>query len=209
MSEHVVKRTTDRTKVRTMAQVAMLGAVATVLMALDFPIPFLAPPFYQMDFSEIPVLVGAFAMGPLAGVAIEFLKVVLHMLLQGTSTAGVGDLANFLVGCAYMIPAAMIYRTKKTRGRALVGLGVGTVTMVLVGCVMNAFVLLPAYAAAFQVPVQSFIDMGAEINPAINSLFRFCLLAVGPFNLVKGLLTAAITLIIYKKISILLKGNLE
>lgn len=209
MNERAVKRTADRTKIRTMAQVAMLGGAATVLMALEFPVPFLAPPFYKLDFSEIPVLVGAFAMGPMAGAAIEFLKVLLHMLLQGTTTAGVGDLGNFLVGCSYIIPAALIYRSRKTRKRAVAGMAAGTAVMVLAGCAVNALVLLPAYAAAFQVPVQSFIDMGTAINPAINSLFRFCLLAVGPFNLVKGVLSAAVTLLIYKRISILLKGNLE
>ena len=99
MSEQMVRKTADRVRVRMMVQIAVLGAAATVLMALEFPVPFLAPPFYKLDFSEIPVLVGAFALGPAAGAAIELLKVLLHMLLQGTQTAGVGDLANFLIGC--------------------------------------------------------------------------------------------------------------
>ena len=148
MSEQMVRKTADRVRVRMMVQIAVLGAAATVLMALEFPVPFLAPPFYKLDFSEIPVLVGAFALGPAAGAAIELLKVLLHMLLQGTQTAGVGDLANFLIGCSYVIPAAMIYRSKKTRRRAVAGLAAGSVCMVFAGCVMNAFVLLPAYAAA-------------------------------------------------------------
>ena len=127
MSEQMVRKTADRVRVRTMAQIAVLGAAAAVLMALEFPVPFLAPPFYKLDFSEIPVLVGAFALGPAAGAAIELLKVLLHMLLQGTQTAGVGDLANFLIGCSYVIPAAMIYRSKKTRRRAVAGLAAGSV----------------------------------------------------------------------------------
>lgn len=207
MSEQMVRKTADRVRVRMMVQIAVLGAAATVLMALEFPVPFLAPPFYKLDFSEIPVLVGAFALGPAAGAAIELLKVLLHMLLQGTQTAGVGDLANFLIGCSYVIPAAMIYRSKKTRRRAVAGLAAGSVCMVFAGCVMNAFVLLPAYAAAFRVPVESFVEMGAAIYPAINSLFRFCLLAVGPFNLLKGIADAAVTLLIYKRIRGLLKGE--
>lgn len=207
MSEQMVRKTADRVRVRMMVQIAVLGAAATVLMALEFPVPFLAPPFYKLDFSEIPVLVGAFALGPAAGAAIELLKVLLHMLLQGTQTAGVGDLANFLIGCSYVIPAAMIYRSKKTRRRAVAGLAAGSVCMVFAGCVMNAFVLLPAYAAAFRVPVESFVEMGAAIHPAINSLFRFCLLAVGPFNLLKGIADATVTLLIYKRIRGLLKGE--
>lgn len=207
MSEQMVRKTADRVRVRMMVQIAVLGAAATVLMALEFPVPFLAPPFYKLDFSEILVLVGAFALGPAAGAAIELLKVLLHMLLQGTQTAGVGDLANFLIGCSYVIPAAMIYRSKKTRRRAVAGLAAGSVCMVFAGCVMNAFVLLPAYAAAFRVPVESFVEMGAAIHPAINSLFRFCLLAVGPFNLLKGIADAAVTLLIYKRIRGLLKGE--
>lgn len=207
MSEQMVRKTADRVRVRMMVQIAVLGAAATVLMALEFPVPFLAPPFYKLDFSEIPVLVGAFALGPAAGAAIELLKVLLHMLLQGTQTAGVGDLANFLIGCSYVIPAAMIYRSKKTRRRAVAGLAAGSVCMVFAGCVMNAFVLLPTYAAAFRVPVESFVEMGAAIHPAINSLFRFCLLAVGPFNLLKGIADAAVTLLIYKRIRGLLKGE--
>ena len=207
MSEQMVRKTADRVRVRMMVQIAVLGAAATVLMALEFPVPFLAPPFYKLDFSEIPVLVGAFALGPAAGAAIELLKVLLHMLLQGTQTAGVGDLANFLIGCSSVIPAAMIYRSKKTRRRAVAGLAAGSVCMVFAGCVMNAFVLLPAYAAAFRVPVESFVEMGAAIHPAINSLFRFCLLAVGPFNLLKGIADAAVTLLIYKRIRGLLKGE--
>ena len=191
MSEQMVRKTADRVRVRMMVQIAVLGAAATVLMALEFPVPFLAPPFYKLDFSEIPVLVGAFALGPAAGAAIELLKVLLHMLLQGTQTAGVGDLANFLIGCSYVIPAAMIYRSKKTRRRAVAGLAAGSVCMVFAGCVMNAFVL----------------EMGAAIHPAINSLFRFCLLAVGPFNLLKGIADAAVTLLIYKRIRGLLKGE--
>ena len=121
MSEQVIRNTkvVNRSKTRNLVQVAMLGAVAGVLMNFEFPIPILAPPFYQMDFSEVPVLLGAFAMGPVAGVVIELIKVLLHFVLHGTMTAGVGELANFIFGCAFAVPAGLIYRyhNKKTRGR--------------------------------------------------------------------------------------------
>ena len=103
------------TNVRTMVQIAMLSAVATVLMLVEFPLPFIAPSFYELDFSEVPVLIGAFAMGPLAGAIIELIKILLNFVLNGTMTAGVGELANFLMGCAFVVPAGIIYKKSKCR----------------------------------------------------------------------------------------------
>ena len=107
MSEQVLRggNVMERSRTRTLTQIAMLGAVAGVLMNFEFPIPFLAPSFYQLDFSEIPVLIGSFAMGPLAGVVIELVKILVHLVTKGTMTAGVGDVANFILGCAFVIPA--------------------------------------------------------------------------------------------------------
>ena len=117
MSEQVLRKMDaaqkSRSKVRTITQVAMLGAISTVLMLFEFPLPFLAPPFYELDFSEVPVLIGAFAMGPVAGIAIEAVKVLLNFVLNGTITAGVGEVANFIVGCAFLLPASFLYRRKK------------------------------------------------------------------------------------------------
>ena len=120
----------------------MLSAIAVVLMLFEIPLPF-APAFYQIDFSEVPVLVGCFAMGPAAGAAIEFLKILLNFAINGTVTAGVGEVANFLIGCALVIPAGLIYQRKRTRQRAVTGMVVGTVLMTAAGCVLNAYVLLP------------------------------------------------------------------
>ncbi|MCI6421530.1 MAG: ECF transporter S component [Blautia sp.] len=209
MSEQVLRRNvTGRSKVRTLAQIAMLGAVATVLMLFEFPLPFIAPPFYELDFSEVPILVGAFAMGPLAGVAIEAIKILLNFVINGTITAGVGEFANFILGCAFLLPASLIYRQKKTKKRAIIGMALGTVIMTVAGCVMNAFVLLPAYGAAFGMPVDAFVQMGTAINKSINSLFTFAVLAVGPFNLIKGILDSVIVMLIYKRIRVILKGDI-
>ena len=209
MSEQVLRRNvTGRSKVRTLAQIAMLGAVATVLMLFEFPLPFIAPPFYELDFSEVPILVGAFAMGPLAGVAIEAIKILLNFVINGTITAGVGEFANFILGCAFLLPASLIYRQKKTKKRAIIGMALGTVIMTVAGCVMNAFVLLPAYGAAFGMPVDAFVQMGTAINKSINSLFTFAVLAVGPFNLIKGILDSVIVVLIYKRIRVILKGDI-
>ena len=119
-------------KTRYMVQVAMLGAAAVVLMFFDIPLPF-APSFYKIDLSEVPVLIGAFAMGPLAGAAIELIKILLNLVMKGSTTAGVGEVANFLIGCAYVMPAAWIYKAQKTKKNAVIGMAVGTVFMAAVG----------------------------------------------------------------------------
>lgn len=190
----------QRVGIRTMVQVGMLAAIAIVLMLFEIPLPF-APSFYEIDFSEVPVLIGCFTMGPLAGATIEMVKILLNFLINGTATAGVGEVANFLIGCALCVPAGMIYKKKKTRKAALLGMTVGTVLMVIVGCVINAYILLPVYAAAFQMPMDALIGMGTAVNPNITGLGTFVMFAVAPFNLLKGVLVSGIVLAIYKKIS--------
>ena len=113
-----MNRENKGTNVRMLVQIAMLSAVAAVLMLIEFPLPFIAPSFYELDFSEVPVLIGAFAMGPLAGAVIELIKVLLNFVLNGTVTAGVGELANFLIGCAFVVPAGILYRKNKSRKRS-------------------------------------------------------------------------------------------
>lgn len=196
----------NRNKIRTMAQIGMLSAIATVLMLFEIPLPF-APSFYEIDFSEVPILIGSFAMGPLAGAAIEFIKILLNFAINGTLTAGVGEIANFLIGCSLVVPAAMIYRKKHTRNGALLGMVTGTVFMTVVGCFMNAYILLPAYAKAFGMPLNALVGMGTAVNKHITDIKTFVILAVGPFNLLKGTLVSLIVFLVYKKISPILKMN--
>ena len=125
--------TAGMSKVRFITQVGMLGAIAVILMAFEIPLPF-APAFYKIDFSEVPALIGCFAMGPAAGAMIELVKIVLHLLISGTSTAGVGDIANFAIGCAFILPAAWIYKAKHSRKSAMIGMAAGTVFMAFIGC---------------------------------------------------------------------------
>lgn len=195
--------------VQWLVKVAVLGALATVLMLVEFPLLFLAPNFYKLDFSEIPVVVGAFALGPMAGVAIEAIKNILNFAVEGTQTAGVGEIANFLIGCAYVVPAAIFYALRKSRKSAVLGMTVGTLSVAAVGAILNAYVLLPAYAYAFGAPIEAFISMGTAINPAITNLTTFILFAVVPFNLLKGLMISVIVFVIYKRVSPLLKGRHE
>ncbi|MBQ3272146.1 MAG: ECF transporter S component [Solobacterium sp.] len=189
--------------VRTLTKIAVLSAVAFVLMYFDFPLPFI-PSFYKLDFSETAVMAGGFAMGPGAAVAIEGVKILLKLLFKGTDTAYVGELANFLIGCAFVLPASFMYRKEKTRQRALMGLAAGTVCMTAVGVIINYAVLLPAYSFFYQLPMEVLIGMGTALIPFITDKLTFVLLATTPFNIIKGVLVSIVTILLYKRISPLL-----
>ena len=191
---------TSTIKVKTIAQIGMLSAIAVVLMLFEIPLPF-APSFYEIDFSEVPVLIGCFAMGPAAGAAIEFIKILLNLAINGTITAGVGEFANLIIGCSFVVPAGIIYRKKHTKNGALIGMIVGTLFMTILGCFINAYLLLPTYAKAFQMPIDALISMGNAVNANITDMLTFVAFVVAPFNLLKGFLDSLIVLLIYKKIS--------
>jgi len=201
---NTVTRTQARISVRTTVKIGMLAAISVVLMLFEIPLPF-APSFYEIDFSEVPVLIGAFAMGPVAGAAIELVKILLNLVITGTDTAGVGELANFIIGCSLCLPAAIVYKRKKTRKGAMIGMAAGTALMVVIGCLINAYVMLPAYSAAFGLPIDALVQMGTAVNPSITSLSTFVIFAVAPFNLLKAVLVSLIVLLIYKKISPIFK----
>ena len=200
-----MSNTTNKT--RKLVEIGMLGAIATVLMLFEFPIPFIAPPFYEMDLSEVPVLVGAFALGPVAGATIELIKILINLMINGTATAFVGEIGNYIIGCSFIIPAALIYKKRKSKKHALIGMIVGTIVMTIFGCFLNAYVLLPTYAAAFGMPIDVIVGMGTAINANINSVMTFVIIAVAPFNILKGVVVSVVTMLIYKHISPILKGN--
>ena len=185
---------------RKIAIIGMFSAIAAVLMVLEFPLPF-APSFYGMDFSELPALIGTFAFGPVAGVLIEFCKIVLKILFKPTSTAFVGELANFAVGCSFLLPASCVYLFHKTKKSALIGSIAGTLCMTVFGTAFNAVYLLPKFAQLFGMPLDAIIGMGTAVNPAIDSITTLVIFAVAPLNLLKGGLVSVITMLIYKKIS--------
>lgn len=188
---------------RGIAKIAILAAVSFILMMFEFPLPF-APSFYKLDFSEVGVLLGGFAIGPAAAVAIEGLKIVLNLLFTGTTTAYVGEFANFVIGCSFAVTASLIYRHHKTRKNALIGMTVGTVTMALVGSLVNALVLLPMYSVLYGMSMDTIIGMGSALIPAIHDIWTFVMFAVVPFNLVKGILVSVFVTILYKHVSPLL-----
>ncbi len=196
-----------KNSIRWMTKVAVLSAAAVVLMLFEFPLPFIAPPFYELDFSEVPALIGAFALGPMAGIAIEGIKVLLNLLINGTITGGVGEAANFLVGISFILPAELIYRKRKTKINAIVGMTAGGIVMVVISCFVNTYILIPAYGAAMGVETMDFVKMASAIHPSVNTLWKMILLCVAPFNAIKVTLVSLITAFIYKHISPVLKAK--
>ena len=190
---------------RMMAVTGMLSAISVILYMLDFPLPFLAPGHYKLDFSELPVMIGSFAFGPVAGVLVEFCKVVLKIIIKGTDTAFVGDLANFTIGCSLLLPASLVYEFKKTKKSAILGCVLGTVCITLFGTALNAWYLLPKYAEMYGIPLDALIAGGTAINPAITSLTTYVCFAVAPINIIKGGVVSLLTMLIYKPLSPILK----
>lgn len=191
-------------KINYIAKIAVLSAIAFIIMRLELPLPFIAPTFYEMDFSEVIVLIGSFALGPMAGVIIELLKNILNILFTGSTTAYVGELANFVTGCAFVLPAAFLYRHKKDRRHAVLGMVAGTLTLAVAGGLINYFIMVPLYAKLYM-PLDTIIGMATEIFPSIDSLWKMILLCVVPFNLIKGVLCSVLTFLLYKRIAVLLK----
>lgn len=188
---------------------AMFSALAAVLHMMDFPIPFIAPGFYEMDLSEIPIMIGSFIMGPVSGVIMEAVKILLKLIIKGTSTAYVGDLANFCIGCCLIVPAAIIYKHKKTKKNAFMGMAVGTLVMIVAGAVINYYIMIPFFAKFFGTPIDDIIKMGKAISPLVSSRFMLVLICVVPFNFIKGAIDGLITSLVYKRISVFIKqiGN--
>lgn len=188
-------------KTRRLCIIAICSAIAAVLHMLDFPLLFLAPEFYKLDFSELPVMLCGFYLGPSAAVVCEAVKILLKLLLKSTSTAFVGDFANFVVGCSLVLPAAAIYHIKRKRTSAFAGLIAGTLILTVFGSAFNAVYLLPKFSQLFGLPLESIIAMGADINGNIHSVSTFVLWAVAPLNLIKGGMISILTLLLYKKVA--------
>ncbi|MBO5565318.1 MAG: ECF transporter S component [Lachnospiraceae bacterium] len=189
---------------RKIVMIGMFGAISGILYCFDFALP-IAPSFYKLDFSELPALIGGFAFGPVAGVLIEFVKMVVKLLLKSTSTAFVGDMANFLIGCMLVLPASVIYRFKKSRQTAILGCLVGTLIMTFFGTFFNAVYLIPTYVALFGMPLDVILGMGQAINGRVTDIWSFVLLMVTPINLIKGTMISCLTMLVYKRVSPIIK----
>lgn len=185
---------------------AIFACMAGVLMLVEIPL-FFAPGFYKLDLSEMPILICTFYLGPVAGVAAELVKVLVKLLLKGTTTAYVGDFANFAVGCSFVLPASVIYHARPGRRTALVGMAAGTLAMTVFGSLFNAVYLLPKFAELYGIPMETIVSMGTAVNGSITDSATLVLFAVVPFNLLKGIVVSALTFVLYKRISPILHKN--
>ena len=191
--------------VRNVVLIGMFSALAAVLETLQIPVPF-APPFYKLDFAELPVLVGGFAMGPVPAMLIAVVKNLLKLLINGTSTFYVGEVANAVGSMLLSVPAPLSYRRHKTKKVAMAALAVSVVIAVIGAVFINCFLTIPTYAIAFG-GMENIIAMGTAVNPAITNLYTFAIFAIVPFNLLKCSLNALVTVLVYKRISVILHAE--
>lgn len=185
--------------VNRLVKISMLTAMAFVLMLFEFPIPGF-PPFLELDFSDLPALIGGLALGPVAGVIVEGGKILLNLAFNGTITAGIGELANFLIGGTFVFVASFIYHRNKTKKSAIIGLILGTLAMTIVGAVFNYYILLPFYAKIMG-GMGSVVGFAAKGNSNISSALGIVVLGITPFNIIKGSMVSLVTFASYKKIS--------
>ncbi len=184
--------------VQYLTRIAVLTALSSILYMISIPIV----AFYSLDLSNLPVLLGAFSMGPVAGLIILGLKSLIGCLTS--STMYVGELADFIMGAAFVLPAALIYQRNKSRKGALIGMITGTVALILAGCLTNAYLLIPFYMKAFGMPMEAIIGMCAQALPFVDTELKVILFVTAPFNLLKGVVLCILTYMIYKPLSPLL-----
>lgn len=194
-----IQRTKAHYSTRNLTRLSLLSVIAFLFMYIEFPLAFIAPPFIKIDLSDIPALIGGFAMGPVAGITIELVKCILTFFVRGTTTGGVGELSNFIVGALFVGLSAKFYSRHRTYRGAVVGLLLGVVGMTLVATLSNYFVVFPLYGKIM--PMDAIINMGRAVTPRVNTLWDLMIYCIVPFNLVKGLIISAATLALYKRVS--------
>ena len=186
-----------------LVKISILAAIGYILMFIAVPIPALFPDFLKIDISDLPVLLGGMALGPVAGIWIAFLKNLLQLVTGFSTTGGVGELANFIIGGSFVWVVSFIYSNKKNIKGVIIGLLLGIITMTIVGCIANYVLILPFYSTIM--PIDQVINMGSKINPLITNKITFILWIIAPFNLIKSSLISLITLPMYKKTEKILK----
>lgn len=194
---------TKNVNLRALAVTSIMGAFGFVLMMLDFPLPFLIPSFIKLDFSEIPAIITSFAFGPLWGVLVCLVKNLLHLF--ATTTNGVGELSNFLLGAIYVGTAGLIYKRSKSRKTAFIGALIGSLAMAVIGVITNYFIVYPAYVVIYGMPLEAIIGMYQAILPFADTLIKDLIIFNLPFTFAKGLIDTLICFLIYKQLSPILK----
>ncbi len=188
----------SQTAVFNLTRCAVLSAMAYILFLIELPVV----AFYKLDLSTMPAILAGFAMGPVQGFVVMAIKDLLHAI--GSSTSGVGEIADLLMGCAFVIPASLIYRRNKTRKGALVAMSAGTVLMVIASVLVNYFVLIPAYQVVLGLPLEAIVEMGTKVWSFIDSPLKLVFFITAPFNLFKGVVLSGVTYLLYKRVSPLL-----
>lgn len=176
----------------------LLSAMAVILFYIEIPVV----AFYKLDLSTLPAILAGFAMGPLQGVAVIIVKDLVHML--GTSTACVGEIADMLMSCAFVVPASLYYRRHKDRKSAMMAMLIGSVLMVITGVLVNYFILIPAYQVLMNLPLEVIIGMGQAVFSFVDSTVKLVIFITGPFNILKGAVLSVVTYLLYKRVSPLL-----
>ena len=191
--------------IKNITRIAILGALGGFLMLIDFPI-FIAPSFYKLDIGDLPCLIGAFAMGPIPGIFIQIIKILIKLLFKPTSTAFIGEIAAFIFSSSYCVSASFIYQNNKNKKGAKKAIIIGTIIMVIISSLANYLFIIDAYSRLYGMPLEAIIGLGKEIFSIINSKLSLVICCVVPFNLIKAALVDVLTLLLYKHISPLLKG---
>ncbi|MDU1316583.1 MAG: ECF transporter S component [Anaerococcus sp.] len=191
----------DQRKLRNMVKVGILAAMSFILMFVQFPIP-VAPPFMKVDLADVPALIGGFSMGPIYGVLIQLIKNILN--LSKTSTYGVGEISNFVVGGLFVFVSSSIYKKNKTKKNATIAMICGMLIMTLAATLSNAFVIFPLYGKAMGVDMNAFVAIAHKTNTLVKSYFTMMIFAIVPFNLIKGFIEILVTKLLYKHVSSIL-----
>lgn len=181
------------------AKICMLGALSTIIATISMQVWF-APSFYKLEISDSIILLGGFALGPIAVAYMQLIKILLSFFISGTVTAGVGELASFLMGISFAMPATAIYQRKKDFKSAIVGLALGTASLCVVGALLNLYLLIPAYSKGYGLPIEVLVGMGTAVNESITNLNELILYSTIPFNALKALINSVITLALYQKV---------
>jgi len=195
-----------KVSLNTLVKVSIMSALSLIIMLFELPLPFF-PAFLKIDFSDIPAILMTFSLGPVYGVLVELVKNLLHLF--NTSSAGIGELANFLVGASYVVPAGIIYKFRRNKKGAWLGLAAGTVSMVIFASFFNYYFLLPIYAKVLNFPTEAVVAMGTEVNRHIVDTRTLIAYGIAPFNAVKGIVMSIVVALVYKKVSPLLHKGLE
>ena len=193
-------KTEKKFALKYITKIAILAALAAVLMLLQIPVWF-APSFYEIDLSDAVILMGGFALGPAAAACMELIKNLLNLLLNGTITAGVGEIANFVMGCSLVVPASLYYKYHKTLRGAVISMVLGILSLAIVSCLMNYFVMIPAYVYFMNLPLEKIVGMASAVNPLVKDLPTLIVFATAPFNLLKALVCSAANFLLYKRLS--------